>query len=412
MTKEQSEQIEQAQAWGEEIHPVLEAACMSIWIMDIESNKITKSINLEPVFGLVQNNINNTYQAILNSIHTEDRKVFIQAYQQAIQTQGVFEIELRIILTDGSIRWLVSQGAVTQNRSGIATQICGIFIDVTQRKQLEHQTIEAALQKSEQRFQILALAHSLFLEQETKQQKKLSLDNKELQQFAFIVSHDLKEPLRKIKTFAERLQVTCREFLSEQGLDYLQRIQNATQRMEMLIEGLLTLSQITTRGKQFLAVNLTQIVQEVLSDLEISIQQADVKVEVQELTIIQADPLQMRQLIQNLILNSIKFRRHNQPPLIKIYGHFLNKHIHDNSWEYTHYQIIVEDNGIGFSEQYLDRIFHIFQRLHSSSEYEGTGIGLAICQKIVERHNGHITARSKPDQGAKFIITLPIISHI
>ncbi|TAE60573.1 MAG: PAS domain S-box protein [Nostocales cyanobacterium] len=411
MVKEELEKTEQAQLEKAEINTILDAACMSMWVMDIQSCQISKSLNLEAIFGLFPDDINNRYEQILNSIHAEDRDFFIQAYQQAIQTQSKFEIELRILLNDGSVRWLMCKGKVVNNLSGIATHILGIFMDITQKKKLENQTLETAIQKSEKHFQILALAQKLILEQENKQQQELSLANKELQQFAFIASHDLKEPLRKIKTFGERLQVICRESLNEQGLDYLQRIQNATQRMQILIEGLLTLSQITTRGQKFLPVNLSEIVQEVLSDLEISIQQAGGIVEVGELAIIQADPLQMRQLIQNLIVNAIKFRHQYQPPLIKIYGRFLNQNISDNYFGYTHYQIIVEDNGIGFSEEYLERIFKIFQRLHSHSEYEGTGIGLAICQKIVERHQGYITASSRPNQGSKFMITLPIISQ-
>jgi PAS domain S-box-containing protein len=258
----------------------------------------------------------------------------------------------------------------------------------------------------------ITLAQSLILEQKTQQLQDLTISNEELQQFALIASHDLQEPLRKIKTFGERLQITCRDSLNEQGLDYLQRMLNATLRMQTLIQGLLALSRVTTKGQKFVTVNLNQIVQEVLSDLEITIQQTQVQVEVEELPVIQADPLQMRQLIQNLIINSIKFRRQNQPPVIKIYSQVLDNHLENPILNNDHHQIIVEDNGIGFSEQYLDRIFHIFQRLHNRHEYEGTGIGLAICRKIVERHRGYITAKSQPDQGAKFIITLPVTSHI
>jgi signal transduction histidine kinase len=182
--------------------------------------------------------------------------------------------------------------------------------------------------------------------------------------------------------------------------------------MQTLIEGLLTLSRVTTKGQQFVPVNLAEITQEVLSDLEISIQQTEGTIEVGKLPTILADPLQMRQLIQNLISNALKFHRQNQPPIIKIYSHFLNNDLDNTPVSNVHYQIIVEDNGIGFAEKYLDRIFNIFQRLHSRHEYEGTGIGLAICRKIVERHHGHITAKSQPDQGAKFIITLPINSQL
>lgn len=257
----------------------------------------------------------------------------------------------------------------------------------------------------------IALAQSLILEQETEQRQELTRSNEELQQFAFIASHDLQEPLRKIKTFGERLKATNGEALNEQGRDYLSRMQNAALRMQTLIEDLLALSRVTTRAQPFVSVNLAKITQEVLSDLEVGIQQTGARVEVGNLPIIQGDPLQMRQLLQNLIGNALKFHRQQEPPVVKIYSQFLNNQLDKLAVDEEFCQIIIEDNGIGFSEKYLDRIFNIFQRLHSRSEYEGTGIGLAICRKITERHHGTITAQSQPGQGARFMITLPINSH-
>jgi PAS domain S-box-containing protein len=257
----------------------------------------------------------------------------------------------------------------------------------------------------------IALAQSLILEQETRQKQELTRSNDELQQFAFIASHDLQEPLRKIKAFGDRLKVSCEDALNPQGRDYLDRMQNAAQRMQTLIEDLLSLSRVTTRAQPFVPVNLTQITQEVLSDLEVRIQQTGGRVEVGELPIIHGDPLQMRQLLQNLIGNALKFHRPEEPPVIKIYNQNLVNSSDNISVASEHCQIIVEDNGIGFDEKYLDRIFNVFQRLHGRSEYEGTGIGLAICRKIVERHQGNITAQSQPGQRTKFIVTLPINFH-
>ncbi len=233
----------------------------------------------------------------------------------------------------------------------------------------------------------IASAQSLILEQETRQRQELARSNKELQQFAFVASHDLQEPLRKIKTFGDRLKSTCGHTLTEQGRDYLERMQNAASRMQTLIEDLLTLSRVTTRAQPFVSVNLTKIAQEVLSDLEIYVQQTGANVEIKELPTIKADPLQMRQLLQNLIGNALKFHRPQTPPVIKIYGTILNNQADNTLVNSGFCQIIVEDNGIGFEEKYIDRIFNVFQRLHSSIEYEGTGIGLAICRKIAERHH-------------------------
>ena len=249
----------------------------------------------------------------------------------------------------------------------------------------------------------IGISQAKLLEQETRQRQELARSNEELQQFAFIASHDLQEPLRKIIAFGDRLQVTCREALSSQGVDYLQRMQNAARRMQTLIEDLLTLSRVTTRAQPFITVNLTQIVQEVLSDLEIMIQQTQANIVIGELATINADPLQIRQLLQNLIGNALKFHRHSVPPEVNIYSEEL-KAAQEQRW----CQIIVKDNGIGFDEKYLDRIFNVFQRLHGRSQYEGTGMGLAICRKIAERHRGSITAKSEPGKGTSFIVILPL----
>ncbi|MEA5599437.1 PAS domain-containing protein [Rivularia sp. UHCC 0363] len=250
----------------------------------------------------------------------------------------------------------------------------------------------------------IATSQAKLLEQETRQREELTRSNEELQQFAFIASHDLQEPLRKITAFGDRLKATCENSLTDKGYDYLQRMQNAAERMQALIEDLLTLSRITTRAKPFVEVNLAQVTQEVLSDLEIRIAQTGAQIEVGNLPTIEADPLQMRQLLQNLIGNALKFHRKAEPPLIKIYSKTLtNKQLSPD-----YYQIVVEDNGIGFDEKYLDRIFNVFQRLHGRTEYEGTGIGLAICRKIVERHQGTITATSEPGKGASFIVKLKV----
>ncbi|WP_040629741.1 PAS domain-containing protein [Fortiea contorta] len=258
----------------------------------------------------------------------------------------------------------------------------------------------------------IALAQSRILEQETRQRQELARSNEELQQFAFIASHDLQEPLRKIKTFGERLQDTCGGSLTPQGLDYLQRMQNAAQRMETLIEDLLKLSRVTTRAQPFISVDLAQITQEVLSDLEVYIQQTGACVEVGELPIIKADPLQMRQLLQNLISNALKFHQQESPPVVKISSQIFHNHSAKIAVDSELCKIIVEDHGIGFEEKYLDRIFNVFQRLHTRKEYKGTGIGLAICRKIAERHHGNITAQSKPGGGARFIVTLPLNNHL
>ncbi len=227
---------------------------------------------------------------------------------------------------------------------------------------------------------------------------ELERSNAELQQFAYVASHDLQEPVRKIQAFGDRLKVKYAELLDERGLDYLDRMQNAAIRMQTLIDDLLTLSRITSKAKPFVPVNLADVVKEVVSDLELHIEKSGGGVEVYDMPTIDADPTQMRQLLQNLINNGLKFHHPDNKPVVKVHGKLLNEIC----------QMIVEDNGIGFDEKYLDRIFTVFQRLHGRGDYDGTGVGLAICQKIAERHGGSITAKSTPGQGAKFIVKLPV----
>jgi light-regulated signal transduction histidine kinase (bacteriophytochrome) len=238
----------------------------------------------------------------------------------------------------------------------------------------------------------------------------LSQSNRELQDFASVASHDLQEPLRKIQAFGDRLKRKCEGQLSEDGNDYLARMLNAASRMQTLINDLLTFSRVTTKAQPFSKVDLNSIVRDVLSDLEVRIEQTGGIVEVGNLPVVDADPLQIRQLFQNLIANALKFRKPDQPSRVKIFAESNIQIAEGATWALANaetWQISIADNGIGFDEKYLDRIFTVFQRLHGRNTYEGTGVGLAVCRRIVERHNGSITARSKPGQGATFTFKLP-----
>lgn len=237
---------------------------------------------------------------------------------------------------------------------------------------------------------------------------ELERSNLELQDFAYVSSHDLQEPLRKIQAFGDRLKTKDYPHLSEQGKDYLERMLNAASRMQNLINDLLSFSRVTSKAKPFVPVDLDQVLDEVLSDLEIAVERAQAEIIRSPLPTIEAEPTQMRQLFQNLISNAIKFRKDNEKPIINIYAKHIQKKAHLTATpgdEVT--EIYIEDNGIGFDEKYLDRIFNIFQRLEGQ-KYEGSGIGLAICRKIAIRHGGDIMAKSKPGVGTRFIITLAL----
>ncbi|MEZ4732800.1 MAG: ATP-binding protein [Caldilineaceae bacterium] len=234
--------------------------------------------------------------------------------------------------------------------------------------------------------------------------RKLEASNRELEEFAYVASHDLQEPLRKIVAFGDRLRSKYSTVLDDVGQDYLARMQNAATRLQTLISDLLNLSRVATRGQPFEAVDLNLVVVDVLKDLETSIEQQRGAVEVEPLPTIAADPSQMRQLFQNLIGNALKFRRPDRTPVVRISSQLQPTEAVSGKI----YSIFVADNGIGFEEKYLDRIFQPFQRLHGAHLYEGTGMGLAICRRIVERHGGKLNAQSQPGLGATFIVSLPV----
>lgn len=232
--------------------------------------------------------------------------------------------------------------------------------------------------------------------------QELERSNKELQDFAYIASHDLQEPLRKIQAFGSRVQSKYQDSLDEKGRDYLQRMQVAANRMQTLINELLTYSRVTTNGRPFEQTDLNDILRGVLSDLELRIEQKEATINANHLQQIKADPLQMRQLFQNIIGNALKFTSLDREPTIEIQG----ERCIDQK-DRAFYKITISDNGIGFDEKYAEKIFSIFQRLHGKNEYEGTGVGLAICRKIVERHDGTIIANSQLNVGTTFTILLP-----
>ena len=238
---------------------------------------------------------------------------------------------------------------------------------------------------------------------------KLEQSNRDLQEFAFIASHDLQAPLEKVLIFGQRLEEECGAVINDKGRDFLQRLCNATRRMQQLVQGLLTYSRVNTQAQPFAQVDLTAIARDVVGDLEARLEQGGGHVEVGPLGMLEGDPTQLRQLLQNLIGNALKFHRPGVAPVVKVRSRLLEGSSPGAaSGGGPRCEIIVEDNGTGFDEKYLGRLFVMFQRLHRPEQYEGTGIGLAVCRRIVERHGGSIVAHSQPGQGASFTVTLPL----
>lgn len=242
----------------------------------------------------------------------------------------------------------------------------------------------------------------------------MNTSNQKLEQFAYVASHDLKELIRKINSFGERLTVSSGDNLQEENKFYLTRMLDATGRMKVLIDNLLSYSRASQKTGTFIPVNLSQLVQRVLEDVTLKIQENKAIVKIGSLPVIEGIPTQMQQLFQNLISNSLKFCQTGLPTEIDIKackasfdelkGYRLNQTI-------AYYKISIKDNGIGFQPNFAEKIFGLFQRLNGRSEYEGSGLGLSIAKRIVENHNGLIIARGVPDKGAEFTIYLPEKHH-
>ncbi|GAB5517948.1 MAG: hypothetical protein RhofKO_01990 [Rhodothermales bacterium] len=250
--------------------------------------------------------------------------------------------------------------------------VCFSAIDVTDRKQAERERMRYT--------------------------KVLEQRNQELQDFAYVASHDLQEPLRKIRAFTDLIAEDHGEQLSGEGPYYLERVGEAATRMSRLLSDLLAFSRVITHGRAFEQVDLNKVMVDVISDLEYRIQETDAKVYVRRLPTVEADPSQMHQLLQNLVSNALKFSPPNQPPHVEVCSR-------QSASEMA--EIVIRDHGIGFEPKFADRIFTPFRRLHARNAYPGTGMGLAICRRIVSRHHGTIRAESQPGAGATFTVALP-----
>ena len=241
----------------------------------------------------------------------------------------------------------------------------------------------------------------------------LNKTNQELEQFAYVASHDLQEPLRKISTFSDRLQMKYRDALPEEAGQLIERMVAAVSRMRILINDLLIFSRAgRIMPETIIPVDMNALVQDVLGDLEVALQEKNGTVICDQLPVIEGSDTALHQLFQNLLSNSIKFASPDRPLEIRLIRELMSGRetgvVKENKWEESYCRITLEDNGIGFDQAYAERIFLIFQRLHGVSEYKGTGIGLAICKKIVDSHHGHISAQGFPGKGTKFIIVLPV----
>lgn len=326
----------------------------------------------EKIWGRTRMSLYEQPQSFMDAVLPDDRASVLA--QLASHAAGRWECQYRILQPDGRVRWIYDKGFPIRDETGNLRLMTGVATDITDGK------------KAEEELRLLM--------------QKLEESNQALQDFASIASHDLQEPLRKVSSFGRMLQERLGKAMDDRARDYLDRMINATGRMQALINALLDYSRVSSRAEPFTKVDLYVLIEEVLSDLEVRIARTGGKVRLCELPTLEADPTQMRQLFQNLIGNGLKFHKQGDTPLVCVRSCQLND---------REVRISIEDNGIGFDESEVDLIFAPFRRLHGrSSPYEGTGMGLAICKKIVERHGGSITCRSTPGEGSTFCVHLPL----
>ena len=360
-------------------------------------------------------------------IHEKDNSFYL-ASGESEEENGRFQVELDHQVENGTFAWALKQnrpllvdselfkGKLFLHVLGTRSRIKGMVMGCLNRKiakippDMGH-LISIVLHNTANALENGGL-YKLLSEQnknleETVKARTLELENKafelkcniqELKDFTFIASHDLQEPLRKVICFGERLRTNYEGLLDNRAKEYIAVMEKSSLRMQKLIDGLLQLSKVTTKGTDFESTNLESVTKEVLTDLERKISKSHAQIIMGDLPTVVADEVQMRQLFSYLVSNAIKFHKKDVPPEISIVSHQLG----NGYWE-----ILINDNGIGIDEKYNDRIFKPFERLHGMNEREGIGMGLALCQKIVTRHGGTISVRSKPDKGATFIVTLP-----
>jgi len=346
-----------------------EGANLGVWNWNTVTGELIWSDKCKALFG-IRPDETMSYQRFSDALHPDDRERTDKAVQDALDNHTDYDIEYRSLWPDGSIHWLAARGRGYYDATGKAVRLEGVVLDITARKRDEEARKQTAAD--------------------------LERSNKELEQFAYVASHDLQEPLRMVSSYTQLLAQRYEGQLDDKAKKYIDYAVDGAVRMQRLINDLLMYSRVGTQGKPFEPTDSHSVLGEILRNLQAAIEESRAIITNDDLPTVRADASQFAQVFQNLIGNAIKFRLDSPP------------HIHVSARDRGHEWVFsVADNGIGIDPQYKDRLFAIFQRLHTKQEYPGTGIGLALCKKIVERHGGKIWFESEPGKGSTFFFSIP-----
>lgn len=403
--------IEEAQAF---LQSAIELAQLGTYSIDLQTTSFNYSDRLKRWFG-IQDQEEVTVENVYAAISQEDLPAVVSAFNEAITpgSGGQYDMEYTMDAEKtGSARVLHAQGKVFYDLGGVPVTMIGTVQDITTNREIKVALESQVQERTEQLASTNAALAATNLEL-LNSNNLLKQSNTNLQQFAYVASHDLQEPLRKIKSFANLLTERHGESLGDGGITYLNRMQSAAGRMSNLIDDLLTFSRVTSQKEHTGMVSLAKVISQVLDDVDLAVTESAAVISVGSMPEINGDEIQLHQLFQNLISNSLKFKRPDVPPAIQITSSIVSvehlpKELVVTRTTGSFHKIIVADNGIGFDQKYADRIFQLFQRLHGRSEYAGTGIGLAICERVASNHGGGISVESRPGEGARFSVFFPV----
>ncbi|MBU0676166.1 MAG: PAS domain S-box protein [Proteobacteria bacterium] len=379
------------------------------WRADVKGRVVFIGENAAGICGVPSKELVNVDR--FTRILAEDCVRVKKAYRRLFKRGIRYDITYRFQRSDGSLIWLHDRAEKISVIDGVP-YADGLFWDVSELKRIEEEldeyrcwledfvderTEDLLISNDRLRQQI---AQRLLIEKElVRMAEALKNSNAELEHFAYVASHDLKEPLMLVAAFSRKLFDRYADDLDDRGREYLSRIMGSVKKLQALVDALLQLSRVTTSAVEFSALDLNALIRDLVEDLEESIKNSDASIEFAVLPVVIGDPIQVRQLFQNIISNALKYQRDEESPVVTISSRIVDQGF---------CEIIVMDNGIGFEEKFLDRIFEPFVRLDHHGKYEGTGMGLTTCRKIVSRHGGEISAKSQPGAGSRFIIRLPI----